>query len=97
MSADLDVNETKNYFLDKLDSTLSDYSSSFVKSTHIQSDGFEVTTYCCKTHKLIIDVIGNECCLTATGKNIIYTFYNDDWVYIVTEVLNEIFSIINQH
>lgn len=82
-------------FVEKLDILLRDYSSSFVKTTRISFDNLEVTTYHWKETKLIIDVIGDECCLTATDNNIIYTFYDDDWEEVLGDIFNEIYSITN--
>ena len=82
-------------FLEKLDVLLHPYSSSFVKSKRVSYDNLEVTTYYWKETKLIIDVIGDECCLTATDNNIIYVFYDDDWEEVLGDVFNDIYSITN--
>jgi hypothetical protein len=80
-------------FVDILDSKLSTFSD-FLKTTGSRSNGVDVTTYCWKYRKLIIDVIDQECCFTADGKNIIFEFDNDVIEEVVDDVLREIDCVI---
>jgi hypothetical protein len=81
-------------FLHKLATLLYNYDS-YTKSTRISFEDLVVTTYYWKNPKLILDIIEDECCLTSTGKNIVYAYYADDWEDVVDDVFNEVLSIIN--
>ena len=78
-------------FLDNMDKKLKQYSSCFKKSSRLQFDEYQVTTYLHNDKSFIIDVVEEECCLTRkSGANIIYVFYSEDYEEIIDEIIDEI-------
>lgn len=84
----------KDQFLLTLENELYAFDPNFKKSTlSFQLDEVitgEVTTYYYKDRNLMVDVVDQECCLTAKDKNIVFAFYDDDYLDVINDVLIEI-------
>ena len=83
-------------FVKTLDFKLASSSEHYLKSTCSRfEEGIEVTTYCWENKKLIIDVIGEECCFTAPGKNhIVFEFSLDEIEGVVDDLIREIDEVV---
>jgi hypothetical protein len=80
----------KDRFTSVLEKMLTEFNPNFEKSFQTQFGDVEVTTYYCKMSNVIVDVLDDECCLTAKKKNFVFAFYDDDYMEVVDDVLNEI-------
>jgi hypothetical protein len=64
----------------------------YIKSSRTIPDGELMTTYSW-TRRLMIDVVDNECCFTATGKHIVYDYDHEDMFCIVNSIMEEVHQV----
>lgn len=75
----------KECFIAELERKLAESGVTYVKSDQVHFGNVPVTTYCTDAPSAIVDVLDDECCLTARGKNIVFEYDDDDDVPEVAE------------
>lgn len=78
----------QSLFINALDAKLR--AQRFLKSTMLQFGDTEVTTYYSRDSGAIVDILDNECSLTTRRKNIVFVFYEEDYLQVAEDVLGEL-------
>lgn len=79
----------QNLFSEAIEKELLKYTA--IQKSNDFCGNIEVTTFIGKN--FIIDVLEEECCLTAKGINEVYSFNSDDYLDVIDEIMEEIKEI----